>query len=243
MKFRFLLIFLLCSCSSELNKSISKSTYTSSGFAYVYNEFDRINKITSKKFKNDQLLIGHSRLKVGKLLKITNPKNKKFIILKVKKKTKYPEFYQILITEAVAYKLELEESLPFVEIQEIKKNKSFIAEKAKTFEEEKKVVNKVPVTGVKIDNISKTKKTKKSKSVYFSIIIAEFYSSNSAIFLRERINKEMPNFDNKKISIKKNKKNSFQLISGPYSTVNSLKNDYIILKRNGFEELDVKLNE
>tara|TARA_B100000401_G_C52153141_1_gene415111 strand:+ start:45 stop:317 length:273 start_codon:yes stop_codon:yes gene_type:complete len=88
MKFRFLLIFLLCSCSSELNKSISKSTYTSSGFAYVYNEFDRINKITSKKFKNDQLLIGHSRLKVGKLLKITNPKNKKFIILKVKKKNK-----------------------------------------------------------------------------------------------------------------------------------------------------------
>ena len=243
MKFRFLLIFLLCSCSSELSKSISKSTYTSSGFAYIYNEFDRINKITSKKFKNDQLLIGHSRMRAGKLLKITNPKNKKSIILKVKKKTEYPDFYQILITEAVAYKLELEESLPFVEIQEIKKNKSFIAEKAKTFEEEKKVVNKVPVTGVKIDNISKIKKTKKSKSVNFSIVIAEFYSSNSAIFLRERINREMPNFDNKKISIKKKKKNNFQLISGPYSTVNSLKNDYIILKRNGFEELDVKLNE
>ena len=53
----------------------------------------------------------------------------------------------------------------------------------------------------------------------------------------------MPNFNNKKISIIKKKKNSFQLISGPYNTVNSLKNDYIILKRNGFEELDVKLNE
>ena len=243
MKFRFLLIFLLFSCTSELNRSISKSTYTSSGFAYIYNEFDRVNKITSKKFKNDEPSIGHNRLKAGTLLKITNPKNNKFVILKVKKKTSYPEFYQILITQAVSYKLELEESLPFVEIQEIKKNKSFIAEKAKTFEEEKKVINKVPVTGVKIDNISKIKKTKKSKSVNFSIVIAEFYSSNSAIFLRERINREMPNFDNKKISIKKKEKNNFQLISGPYSTVNSLKNDYIILKRNGFEELDVKLND
>tara|TARA_B100000686_G_C16797624_1_gene983565 strand:+ start:743 stop:1474 length:732 start_codon:yes stop_codon:yes gene_type:complete len=243
MKFRFLLIFLLCSCTNELSKGVIKTTYTSSGFAYIYNELDYVNKITSKKFNNDELLIGHSRLRVGKLIKITNPKNKKSVILKVKKKTKYPKFYQILITESVAYKLELEESLPFVEIQEIKKNKSFIAERAKTFDEEKKVVNKVPVTGVKIDNISKIKKTKKTKSVNFSIIIAEFFSSDSAVFLKERIIKEMPNFNNKKISIRKKKKNNFQLISGPYNTVNSLKNDYIILKKNGFEELDVKLNE
>ena len=243
MKFRFLLIFLLCSCTNELSKGVIKTTYTSSGFAYIYNELDYVNKITSKKFNNDELLIGHSRLRVGKLIKITNPKNKKSVILKVKKKTKYPKFYQILITESVAYKLELEESLPFVEIQEIKKNKSFIAERAKTFDEEKKVVNKVPVMGVKIDNISKIKKTKKTKSVNFSIIIAEFFSSDSAVFLKERIIKEMPNFNNKKISIRKKKKNNFQLISGPYNTVNSLKNDYIILKRNGFEELDVKLNE
>ena len=243
MKFRFLLIFLLCSCTNELSKGVTKTNYTSSGFAYIYDELDYVNKITSKKFNNDELLIGHSRLRVGKLIKITNPKNKKSVILKVKKKTKYPKFYQILITESVAYKLELEESLPFVEIQEIKKNKSFIAERAKTFDEEKKVVNKVPVTGVKIDNISKIKKTKKTKSVNFSIIIAEFFSSDSAVFLKERIIKEMPNFNNKKISIRKKKKNNFQLISGPYNTVNSLKNDYIILKKNGFEELDVKLNE
>ena len=243
MKFKFLLILLLTSCVSELNKTISKSTYASSGFAYIYNESDYINKITSKKFKNDQLIIAHNRLKVGKLIKVTNPKNNKFIVLKIKKKANYPEFYQILITEAVAHKLKLEESLPFLEIQEIKKNKSFIAEKTETFEEERKVVNKVPVTGVKIDNLSKTKKISKSKTVNFSIIIAHFYSSDSAFFLKQRIIKEMPNFNNKKILIRKKKKNSFQLISGPYNTVNSLKNDYIILKRNGFEELDVELNE
>ena len=243
MKFKFLLIFLFTSCAIELNQDLSKPTYTSSGFAYIYNELDHANKIILKKFRNDELLIGHSRLKVGKLIKITNPKNKKSIILKIKKKTNYPDFYQILITEAVAYKLELDESLPFVEIQEIKKNKSFVAEKAKTFEEEKKVVNKVPITGVKINNISKAKKTKKSKAVNFLIVIAQFYSSDSAAFLKQRIIKEMPNFNNKNILIRKKKKNNFQLIAGPYNTVNSLKNDYIILKRNGFEELDVKLNE
>ena len=148
-----------------------------------------------------------------------------------------------MITESVAYKLQLDESAPFVEIQEIKKNKSFIAEKAKTFEEEKKVSNKVPVTGVKIDNISKSKNIKKSKTKNFSIIIAEFYSSDSAVFLKQRIIKEMTDFNNKKISIRKKGKNNFQLISGPYKTINSLKNDYIVLKRNGFEEMDVNLNE
>ena len=243
MKFRLLLIVLVTSCVSDFNKNNSKSTYSSSGFAYIYNEQDYLNKVTTKKFNNNELIIAHNRLRAGKLIKLTNPKNNKFIILKIKKKTNYPEFYQILITEAIAYKLKLDESMPFVEIQEVKKNRSLIAEKAKTFEEEKKVINKVPVTGVKIDNISKTKTSSRSKTVNFSIIIADFYSLESALFLKERIIKEMPSFDYKKILVKKKKKNNFQLISGPYKTVNSLKNDYIILKRNGFEELDVKLND
>ena len=53
----------------------------------------------------------------------------------------------------------------------------------------------------------------------------------------------MKNFSVNKLSIKKMQKNNFQLISGPYNTVNSLKNDYIILKKNGFEELEIKVNE
>ena len=77
--------------------------------------------------------------------------------------------------------------------------------------EEKTVSNKVPVTGVKIDNISKTKKIKKSKTKNFSIIIAEFYSSDSAVFEAKRITKEMTNFNNKKLSIRKKGKNNFLL--------------------------------
>ena len=48
MRFKILLIFFLTSCVSEVNQNTSRSTYTSSGFAYIYNESDYINKVTSK---------------------------------------------------------------------------------------------------------------------------------------------------------------------------------------------------
>ena len=52
--------------------------------------------------------------------------------------------------------------------------------------------------------------------------------------------------DGKKIgfnnyTFNKNKENL--VISGPYNSVNSVKNDYILLKTFGFEELDIFFNE
>jgi len=243
MRFKYLIILLLVSCQPLSNQSSNKIVYSSSGFAYIYNEGDYIKKYISKRFDNQKLLVAHNKIRVGKIVRITNPENKKNLILKINKRTNYPDFYQILITKAVAEKLKLNNSMPYVEIQEIKKNKSFIAEKAKTFKEEKKVSNKVPVTSVKIDNISKIKTNKTLKPKIFYIIIADFYSYNSAMFLKKRITKEMKDFSATKLTIKKKQKNNFQLISGPYKTVNSLKNDYIILKKNSFEELEVKLND
>ena len=243
MRFKYLIILLLVSCQPLSNQSSNKIVYSSRGFAYIYNEGDYIKKYISKRFDNQKLLVAHNKIRVGKIVRITNPENKKNLILKINKRTNYPDFYQILITKAVAEKLKLNNSMPYVEIQEIKKNKSFIAEKAKTFKEEKKVSNKVPVTSVKIDNISKIKTNKTLKPKIFYIIIADFYSYNSAMFLKKRITKEMKDFSATKLTIKKKQKNNFQLISGPYKTVNSLKNDYIILKKNSFEELEVKLND
>ena len=75
------------------------------------------------------------------------------------------------------------------------------------------------------------------------IHIASFYSVNTAVFLKDRIIKEIPDLNYKKLSIKKMSNKETQVISGPYISVNSLKNDYIKLKKYGFEELGVLINE
>ena len=41
--------------------------------------------------------------------------------------------------------------------------------------------------------------------------------------------------------IKKNE-NNYELFMGPYITIKTLKNDYIVLNELGFEEIDIKIN-
>ena len=75
------------------------------------------------------------------------------------------------------------------------------------------------------------------------ILIGSFYSEDSAIFLKNRIIKEIVDFDKKKLKIKKKRSREIEVISGPYKSVNLLKNDYIKLKNIGFEEMDIFINE
>ena len=51
------------------------------------------------------------------------------------------------------------------------------------------------------------------------------------------------NFDSKKLRLKMINRNKIRLLSGPYRSINLMKNDYIQLKNFGFEELDIFLNE
>ena len=245
MRFRFILLLLLIvSCAPGLKTLNQKKTYNSTGFAYLYNDFDFKEKIIKGKMNNSEMQISHQNLKIGTLLKIINPKNKKSIVLKNTKRIRYPEFYKILITQPVLDELNLNKELPVLEIIEIKKNKSFIAEKAKVFNEEKKIPSNAPVTSVKISNISKNKITKNnnSKDLIF-IHIASFYSKDTAEFLGQRIINEIKEFDSKKLKIKQIKNKETQVIAGPYTSINLLKNDYIKLKNFGFEELDILINE
>ena len=183
-------------------------------------------------------------MRSGVLIKIINTKTQDAIILKNKSNIKYPEFYKILITEAVAQKLKLDNEMPLVELLEVKKNKSFVAGEAKIFNEEKKIHSNAPVEKVKIDNISKIEiKKKEVKKSQIYINIAEFYSVESANFLKKRIINEIKNFDSKKLIIKVKKVNKISLLSGPYNSINLVKNDYTLLKNYGFEELDISLNE
>ena len=193
---------------------------------------------------NDSFQIAHNVLRQGTLIKLINPKTNKSIVLKNNHRTDFPDFYKILITTAVANELNLKKDLPLIEVLEIKKNKSFIAKKGKIFSEEKKILSNAPVEVVKIDNISKIDKNiNKIENDKFFIIIAEFYSKKSAILLKERIIKELTNFNNKQLRIRTRKTNKITLYSGPYTTINLMKNDYIQLKKLGFEDLDISINE
>ena len=242
MKFNCILFIfiLISSCTTTSVKNNNKKPYTSSGFAYIYSENDYKNKIINKKFDNNKFQVGHSKLKVGSFIKITNPNNKKFLKLIVTKRVTYPDFYQILITDSLSENLELNKKVPLIEIEEIKKNKSFVAGEVKISNEESNVHNRAPITNVKIDNLSEIKKIKKSNVKKFTIIIANFYSKESAISLKNNIAQKLVKFNNK-LSIKKINKNDYELFSGPYNTVNSLKNDYIQLKSYGIEELEIKI--
>ena len=96
----------------------------------------------------------------------------------------------------------------------------------------------------RIDNISKSKNVeKKILSDKLYIIIANFYSRDSARLLKKRITDEIKNFSHKKLHVKSKKLNEISLLSGPYSSINLMKNDYIQLKNFGFEELDISINE
>ena len=245
MKFKALVIFFfIISCAPNYTKLDNRKPYNSTGFAYIYNDSDYEDKIISRKLINSELQISHKDLRAGTLVKLINPKTKENLVLKNLKRVKYPDFYKILITKSVAKKLNIDKELPIIEILEIKKNKSFIAEKAKIYQEEKQISSKAPVTSVKIANISKKKPQKiliNSDNVY--ILVASFYTNEAAYLLRKRIINELPNYDIKKISIKKKTNKEFEVLSGPYKSINLLKNDYIDLKIFGFEELDIFINE
>ena len=245
MKFKLLiLIFFIFSCSPQLKTLNQKKPYSAKGFAYIYNDNDFQNKIVLGKLNNEELQISHQNLKTGTLIKLINPKNDKSIILKNIKRIKYPDFYKILITKPIMDELKLSVDLTILEILEIKKNKSFVAEKAKIYNEEKKISSNAPVTSVKISNISKDKKKKIiNKPSKIFIQIASFYSLNTANFLKQRIVKEVSDFDINKLKIKQISNKETHVISGPYTSVNLLKNDYIKLKNFGFEELDIYIND
>ena len=242
MKFKSIVfILLLTSCNGNIQNLSNKQVYNSKGFAYIFNENDYKNKIIKGKLDNSKLEISHSSIKVNSLIKLINPKTKDTVTIRNLRRINYPDFYKIIISKQVAKKLNIDPDFPYIEIIEIRKNKSFVAKKAKIFNEEKTISSNAPITSVGISNISRDKQLKKNKDKdkdKFSILIASFYSVDTATFLKKRIIKEIPNFDVKKLKIIKKSDKESNLISGPYYTINLMKNDYILLKNFGFEELN-----
>ena len=96
--------------------------------------------------------------------------NGKYLLAKVGKSANYPFFYNSVVSKRIATDLEIVLGEPYIEINTLNRKDSFIIGKAKTFDEEKEVANKVPVEGIVIKNIgdnTNVKETKVIKKMHF----------------------------------------------------------------------------
>ena len=200
MKFNLNYIYLfvfLFSCTQDMkiikkHPKVIEPTYSSKGFALIYEDKFFESNIVDKKLNNNKDYVLHSFLKDDTLLSISNPINSKSLTAKVKKTINYPSIYNIVITKKMADNLDLDIDNPYVEILTIKKNDKFIAKEASIFEEEKKVANKAPVTTISINDlsVSASKNEVKKKEPSYIIHIAEFYYFESAETIKNRFKKE-----------------------------------------------------
>ncbi len=238
----FFLISLVYSCANinDYNSSnkIQKKYFNSKGFALIYDDYLFKNKTLKKRIDNSEYVILHSVLKKNSKVRIINPINSKFIEAKVKSKTIYPNLFSAVISKKIANDLELNINNPYIEIQEIKINKKFIAKKSNTYDEERQVAENAPVTEIKMDDISSdiNEVGESTKKHVFFIVISDFYYSATADELKNDLNGKT-NLAN--IFVKKINNNKYRLLVGPFKNFNALKSSYISLNNLGFEGLNI----
>ena len=238
-------IFFLSGCNQfdKNDKSlvyISDQKYSNTGFALIYNDKLKKEKKISKKIDNRSLLIFHNKIQKNSFVKITNPVNNKSIIAEViSNNVNFSNFYNSVITKRIAEELSLDPNEPYIDLILISKNSTFIAKKAKTFDEEKKVAEKAPVDGITIDNLGKEKKKeikiKKNKFLY-SIKIADFYYRDSAENMVNRIKDETNIKDS---VIKKLSKTKYRVLIGPFNDIKKLEKSFNEIKVLNFENIEI----
>ena len=235
---------LLSSCannSSLNNKShiTLVNAYSNKGFALVYSDNLYIEKIISKKINERSLIIFQKNLKTNTQVKITNILNKKSIIAVVGKSSIYPSFNNSVLSSRIAIELDLDKNQPYVEILEILGDSVFVAKKAKTFDEEKKVAEKAPVTNISINDLNEIKKDNKkndNENFFYIIKVADFYFNKTALLMVNRIKTEssIKNPKIRKISDKK-----YRVYLGPFDNINSLQNSYNDISILKFENIEI----
>ena len=249
MNYRFIIIILfsllLHNCEQSTfgnSKKIDidfESRYKNSGFALIYNK--QLKKI--KKLESRSLNIYHKSLKKRSTVKITNPKNGKYLIAEVKSnKEKFPNFYNSVLSLRIAEELELDLNEPYIELILVSKSSTFIAKKAKMFEEEKNVAEKAPVDGIQISDLN-TKKIKKiiknNKNFSYSIKVADFYYKNSAQMM---INKIKDESSIKSLKILKLSNTKYRVLIGPFDDIKRLKSAFEKMDNLKFENLEILNN-
>ena len=246
--FIIIFIFLVGCEQNSLDRNIVNqemlTKYKNSGFALVYDPILKKEKKITKKIDNRSLLIFHKNLKKNSFVKITNPINQKTVIAEViSNKVKFSNFYNSVITLRIAEELSLDLNEPYIDLVLISQNSTFIAKKAKTFKEEKKVAEKAPVDGIKIDNLGnlnlQKKETSRDKIFKYSIKIADFYYKDSAKNMLDRIINET-NIKNPIIRRITNTK--YRVLIGPFNDIKKLEDSFNEIKLLNFENIEILKN-
>ena len=241
-----LFLILLTGCEqNNLKKDIINqqlvTKYSNTGFTLVYKDVLKKEKKISKKIDNKSLLIFHKSLKKNSFVKITNPVNQKTVIAEVaSNKAQFSDFYNSVITLRVAEELSLNLNEPYIDIVLISQNSVFIAKKAKTFTQEKKVAEKAPVDGIKIDNLGNSslpkKEITKDQVFKYSIKVADFYYKDSANNMLDRIINET-NINNPLIKTISNTK--YRVLIGPFNDIKKLEDSFNEIKSLDFENIEI----
>ncbi|MDA7474119.1 hypothetical protein N8952_01195 [Candidatus Pelagibacter ubique] len=227
------------------NKNLNslENPFINKGFSLIYNDKFYYDKVISKKIDERSLVIFQKNLKKNTIVKITNILNNKSIIGTVGSNADYPLFNNAVLSLRIADEIGLNENEPYVEILEVLEDAIFVAKRAKTFEEEKKVANKAPVNNINISDLNAKQtntKNELSKKFSYEIKIADFYFNDTASLLVDRIVKETMI---KNVKIKKINEKKYRVYAGPFNNINSLQksfNDISILE---FENIEIIKND
>jgi len=236
----FVLIFLYSCVPVEKKVDVSfKEVFSNSGFSLVYdNELN--SEIVTKRIDDRSLIIFQKNLKPRTSVKIVNLLNNKSTIAEVGEKSIYPDFYNAVISKRIANLIEIDINEPYTSIIEIDKNSTFVAKKAKTFEEERVVAEKAPVDVIGVKDLNSDGKNdnqkNKKKDFKYVIKLADFYFIDSANSLKKRVKVEL---GLKNVHINEISETKFRVYLGPFKDLLSIQRSFNKLQNLNFENIEI----
>jgi hypothetical protein len=181
------LFFILIASCQTFSTYENNNTYEKIGFV----EFT----------KNDDVI--HRNISPNSKVRITNLLNKKSIVVEINKNSNFKKEREIIIPNKYIDLLELNYNLPVVKIETLRTNKTFKADTAKIFDEEKKIIQNVEIKNVDIIDLSKKNSSKNNNFNKLIIYYGDFTFKNSALDMINLLKKEIKNLNPTVIQINK----------------------------------------
>ena len=207
----FIFFFFIISCSNKYQ------VYEKTGFAGVS--------------KNNKII---SYLQKDSLIKITSKNNKISKVYKVDEQLKSTDSRIIYLPEIVYDEISLNREFPLILVQSMRENKSFIAKKAKTFDEEKKINKKVKIETIEVLKIDNQKVVTKKIFLDFGPFYYKTYSETLFRLLSL-------NIKNKKLIYKDYAPKNHIISIGPLKNLTEYDNIYLKLGKIGLIGFNIRV--